>query len=96
MKMHVLVYGRDVDEDVIAALKKAGITAYTKMQEVCGEGVETEPRLGTRIWPGTNNVLFVAMPDEQIPVFRDIVVRLKASHPRARIRGFTLPLEESF
>jgi hypothetical protein len=96
MKMHLLVYGRDVDEEVIAALKKAGILAYTKMEEVCGEGLETEPRLGTRIWPGRNNVLFIAMTDEHLAGFKDLVLQLKSKHPRAGIRGFTLPLEESF
>jgi len=96
MKMHLLVYGRDVDDEVIAALKKAGIAAYTKMEEACGEGKDTEPRLGTHIWPGTNNILFIAMSDEQIDAFRELVMQLKAQYPRAGIRGFMLPLEESF
>ena len=41
---------------------------YTKMKEGHGVGSETEPKLGTHIWPGANNVLFVAVRNEEVPV----------------------------
>ncbi|HPP81730.1 MAG TPA: hypothetical protein PLQ43_12690 [Deltaproteobacteria bacterium] len=42
MKMVFVVYSRAADYDVIKALKDAGITAYTKMERACGEGLETD------------------------------------------------------
>ena len=94
MKMYLLIYGSEADEEIVAALKHVGIRAYTKMVEVRGEGTETEPKLGTRVWPGKNNVLFMALPDEEIVHIDDLLRRLKVEHPRAGIRGFVLPLEE--
>ena len=59
MKMFLIIYCEAADEDVIAALKEAGIHGYTKMVEARGEGTETEPKLGTHCWPGKNNVMLM-------------------------------------
>ncbi|MEN6319849.1 MAG: PG0541 family transporter-associated protein [Syntrophaceae bacterium] len=94
MKMFLIVYSNAADTYVIAALKKAGIAQYTKMEEVHGEGIETEPKLGTHTWPGENNALFVAVPNEKVFLLTDILKQLKNEHPRAGVRGFILPMEE--
>jgi hypothetical protein len=95
MKMFLLIYGEAADEYVIAALKEAGIKAYTKMVEARGEGTETEPKLGTHFWPGKNNVLLMAVADDQITRITDKIKEIKADHPRAGVRSFILPMEES-
>ncbi|MHB8769567.1 MAG: PG0541 family transporter-associated protein [Syntrophales bacterium] len=95
MKMFLIIYCEAADEDVIAALKEAGIRGYTKTVEARGEGTETEPKLGTHCWPGKNNVLFMALPDEDIPRITERVRRLKQEHPRAGVRSFILPMEEN-
>ena len=94
MKMFLIVYSREADEDVLAAFKSTGITGYTKMQEVRGEGKETEPKLGTHIWPGMNNLLFLVLENDQVLPISDLIKRLKQEHPRAGIKGFVIPLED--
>ncbi len=96
MKMCLIVYSQAADYEVVSQLKKAGIRRYTKMQEARGEGDETEPKLGTHTWPGKNNVLLVAIPDEECPVVKDVVRLLKESHPRAGVKAFMIPMEEIF
>ncbi|PKN60269.1 MAG: hypothetical protein CVU53_03955 [Deltaproteobacteria bacterium HGW-Deltaproteobacteria-11] len=95
MKMFMVVYSQAADYDVIAQFKKAGIKRYTKMEQAHGEGDDTEPKLGTHTWPGKNNVLFVAVPSEEIETVRDVVKSLKENHPRAGVKAFMLPMEES-
>jgi hypothetical protein len=95
MKMFMIVYSEAADYDVIAQFKKAGIKRYTKMQEACGEGDETEPKLGTHTWPGKNNVLFVAVPTDEVGNVREVVAFLKEHHPRAGVKAFMLPMEEA-
>jgi hypothetical protein len=95
MKMFLIVYCEAADYDVITAFKQSGIRAYTKMEEARGEGIETEPKLGTHCWPGKNNVLFIAAHDDDVPVVSDVIRRLKKEHPRAGVKGFILPMEES-
>jgi len=80
---------------VTGALKEAGIRAYSKMKEVRGEGIATEPKLGTHCWPGKNDVILAAVEDDQVGAVKEMIVRLKNEHPRAGIKGFILPMEES-
>ena len=94
MKMFLIVYSREADEDILAAFKSSGITEYTKMQEVRGKGKETEPKLGTHIWPGMNNILFLVLEDDDVPQTRNLIIKLKQERPRAGIRGFLIPLED--
>jgi hypothetical protein len=95
MKMFMIIYCEAADEDVIAALKEAGVHGYTKMVEARGEGTETEPKLGTHCWPGKNNILFMALPDHETPTISERIRKLKREHPRAGIRSFVLPMEEN-
>jgi hypothetical protein len=94
MKMFLVIYCEASDEDILAAFKAAGFKAYTKMQGAMGEGPDSEPKLGTHCWPGRNNALFLAVPDEDIASLCDLVKKLKLEHPRAGVKAFTLPLEE--
>ena len=94
MKMFIIVYSRAADYDVISKLKIAGIRGYTKMKDAIGEGTETEPKLGTHCWPGENNVLYIAVQDEESPSVCEVVRQLKESHPRAGVKGFILPMME--
>ncbi len=95
MKMVMIVYSQAADYDVIARFKKAGIKCYTKMEQVHGEGDDTEPKLGTHTWPGKNNVLFMAIPSDQSEAVLGVVKDLKEDHPRAGVRAFMLPMEEN-
>jgi hypothetical protein len=95
MKMFLIIYCEAADEDVIAALKEAGIHGYTKMVEARGEGTETEPKLGTHCWPGKNNVMFMVVADAEVARINERVRLLKEEHPRAGIRSFLMPMEEN-
>lgn len=94
MKMFVVVYAEASDESITRAFKKNGFKSYTKMHGATGEGQETEPKLGTHFWPGKNNTLLMAVPDEDIQRLLELVRELKVKHPRAGLRAFTFPLEE--
>ena len=58
MKMVWVVYEAGIDEDL------AGAT---------GTGRKGH-RFGTQIWPGTNDVLWIALPDEQVAGARGVLV----------------------
>ncbi len=94
MKMLCVIYSREADEQIVSAFKRSGIRGYTKMQEVYGEGQETEPKLGTHIWPGINNVLLVAIEDDEAQQTLELIRELKKEHPRAGLKGYLFPLED--
>jgi len=94
MKMCMLVYVEAADETVVTALKKAGVSGYTKMVEARGEGEQSEPKLGTHIWPGKNNVLFFTLPDGELERVREEIRTLERENPREGIRCFIMPMDE--
>jgi nitrogen regulatory protein PII len=95
MKMLIVVYNDAVDENIIAAFKKAQVKGYTKWRETLGEGDETEPKLGTHYWPGRNNVLAVVLEDEKVLAVTDIIRQLKINYPKSGIKTFILQVEET-
>ncbi len=94
MKMVFVVYSQAADYDIVAAFKQAGIKGYTKVENACGEGTETEPKLGTHTWPGENNVLFLALEESELSATTELIRKLKDRHPRAGVKAFILPMEE--
>ena len=64
------------------------------MKDVSGEGTETEPKLGTHCWPGENNVLYIAVEDDEVQRVCEVIRALRKSHPRAGVKGFILPMVE--
>ncbi|MGE5438515.1 MAG: PG0541 family transporter-associated protein, partial [Bacteroidota bacterium] len=64
MKIAFVIY-RDIYEDrVSTVLEKAGVDFYTEWENVKGKGHKTIPHLGTRAFPGYNNVRMIAFEDE--------------------------------
>jgi nitrogen regulatory protein PII len=94
MKMIIVIYSAAADYDIMSRLKEHGISGYTKLQKVCGEGTETEPKLNTHTWPGDNNMLLIASSDEDANSIINMLGELKKIHVRAGIRGFVMPLTE--
>ena len=94
MKMFFVVYSQAADYEVLGKIKEAGIRGYTKLKEADGEGTETEPKLGTHTWPGENNVLYIAVRDDEVSRVAEVIRQLKIEHPRAGVKGFVLPMEE--
>lgn len=94
MKMFLVVYAESSDESVTDALKQAGFKSYTKMHGATGEGPDSDPKLDTHCWPGRNNTLLLAVPNDDVPCLIGLVKKIKIENPRAGLRAFTFPLEE--
>ena len=94
MKMFVFVYADYFDERITNAFKQADYKQYTKVHGTTGEGEESGAKLNTSYAPGRNNILYIAVPDEEIPNLLEIVRKLKREFPGEGLRAFTYQLEE--
>ena len=94
MKMFVLVYADYFDTRITNEFKQADYKQYTKVHGTTGEGKESGAKLGTSHAPGRNNLLYIAVPDEEMPNLLEIVRRLRRENPDAGFRAFTYQLEE--
>lgn len=64
MRMFLLVYDVDFDDDVMTMLDSLSISGYTKWDRVLGKGKRSEPKLDNAVWPGFNCAVAVIADDE--------------------------------
>lgn len=95
MKMVLAVYNVAVDEEVMEAVREAGVACYTKWPRVVGEGQTTGPRLDDHIWPGANCATLMVVPDELVPKVMSVLQGLRDTIGRTEgVKAFVLNVEQ--
>jgi nitrogen regulatory protein PII len=94
MKMVMLVYNEALDNEVMEILESCSIKNYTKIPEVFGCGAASGTHLGTDIWPGRNNILYVACEEVASNKIIALVKQIRKSLGAEGIKAFIMPLEE--
>ena len=65
-KLLLVFYDSGIEEDMIDLFERLELEGYTQLFEAQGKG-RSGKRFGDQVYPGTNNVAFVALPEEGIP-----------------------------
>jgi hypothetical protein len=87
MKLLIVIYDSGVDESINALLDELKPPGYTKLFGAHGLGGQGL-KLGDVVWPGTNNLLYLALDDHLIPPF---VQRLRQLQAQFRLKpGITI------
>ncbi len=63
LKMVIIAYNEAIDTEVMEMMEKYNLKNYTKVMGVFGRGETSGTHLGNDIWPGRNNLLYVAIPE---------------------------------
>ncbi len=93
MKMMMIVFNEAVDEEVMEVLAGCRLTNYTRLDGVFGRGTGSGTHLGTDIWPGRNNLLLLAVSDEDASRLMTCVGELRRRLKREGVKGFVWNLE---
>ncbi|MDD5291619.1 MAG: hypothetical protein PHY46_00330 [Candidatus Omnitrophica bacterium] len=94
-KMVMITYNEAIDLEVMEVLNSCGIKNYTKTTAVFGKGETSGTHLGNDIWPGRNNILYVACDEKQAKQAISCVKELRKKLGQEGIKAFVLPIEES-
>lgn len=94
MKMVMIAYNEAIDAEVMEVLQHCGLQNYTKIMGVFGKGATSGTHLGNDIWPGRNNLLYVACEDAQAKQLLSCVCQLRKELGKEGVKAFVLPLEE--
>lgn len=94
MKMVMVAYNEAIDMEVMEALDACGLKNYTKVNAAYGKGEISGTHLGNDIWPGRNNILFVACKDDEAKRLIFSVKTLRAKLGQEGIKAFTWNLDE--
>lgn len=93
-KMAMIIYNEAIDNETMEVLAQCGLTNYTKITGTFGRGTTSGIHLGTDIWPGRNNILYVACQETEAKQIIERIKELRKKIGREGIKAFILPLEE--
>jgi len=90
MKLILLVFHADNEEILHEILESRVGAGFTTWGPVYGKGRHSDPRMGTQIWPGENQMLIVALNDEEAETLRDALRKLGETPQGEGIKAFDL------
>ena len=92
-KMVLVIYNEALDLEVMESIE--GIAKnYTKMTAAYGRGESSGTHLGNDIWPGRNNILYVACEEKEAQQVLSCVKELRKKIGHEGVKAFLLPLED--
>jgi nitrogen regulatory protein PII len=94
MKMVMIAYNEAVDDEVMEVLGRCAMKNYTKVTGAFGKGDASGTHHGDDIWPGLNNILYVACDDKQSRQMVGCVKELRKKLGAEGVKAFVFPLEE--
>lgn len=94
MKMVMIVYNEALDQEIMDMLKDCRIVSYSKIVGTFGCGKTSGSHLGTDIWPGLNNILYVACENQEAQAVISQVKGLRKTLGHEGVKVFVLPIEE--
>ncbi len=94
MRMLMIVYNEALDNELMEVLGDFKIQGYTKIPKVFGKGITSGAHLGTDIWPGLNNILYVACQEPDSKRLIQGIKDLRNKAGQEGIKAFVLPLDE--
>jgi nitrogen regulatory protein PII len=94
MKMVMIVYNEAMDSEVFEVLTHCALKNYTKIESVSGKGDSSGTHLGNDVWPGKNNLLYVACEDADAQRLLTCVETLRKNFSQEGIKAFMWPLEK--
>ncbi len=94
LKMVLIAYNEAIDLEVMEALEQSGLKNYTKVMGVFGRGENSGTHLGNDIWPGRNNLLYVAAQEKEAKQLILAIKELRKTLGKEGVKAFILPIEE--
>ena len=94
MKLYLLIYDVDFDEEIMETLAKCCVTGFTKWDRVLGKGARSEPKMDDAVWPGFNCAVAIAMEEENEPTFKEALRETCSRLGEAGIKIYELPIQE--
>ena len=93
--MVMISYNEAIDSEVMDVLERCAMKNYTKVNGVFGKGNASGTHLGNDVWPGRNNLLYIACDDVQAKQMLACIKELRKKLGSEGVKAFVLPLEEA-
>ncbi|MDO9572791.1 MAG: hypothetical protein Q7J37_02775 [Candidatus Omnitrophota bacterium] len=94
MKMVMISYNEAIDDEAMETLGNCMLKNYTKIMGTFGKGDMSGTHLGDDIWPGRNNILYIACQDNEAKQLVSCVKELSKKLGKEGIKAFAWSLDE--
>lgn len=94
MKMAMIAYNEAMDMEVMEVLENCAAKSYTKIMGVYGKGALSGVHMGNDIWPGKNNILYIACDSDKAAQLVSCVRILRQKIGKEGIKAFMWNLDE--
>ena len=94
MKMVMVTYNEAVDDEVMEIVNGCGPQNYSKIRRTFGKGTNSKTHMGNDVWPGLNNILYIACEDAQADQIIIGIDNLRKSLSKEGVKAFVMPLEQ--
>lgn len=94
--MYLILYPKELEDEIVAALESTGVPGYTEMPKMIGRGRHVR-HFDNPVWPGATGCIFTVLPPREartalLPTFRTLAADLEArSHGLYGLHIFSLP-----
>ncbi len=93
-QMVMMVYNEAMDLEVMDGIERCGLKNFTKICGVYGRGETSGTHLGSEIWPGKNNLLYIACCQEGAQKLLELTKKLRGQLGKEGIKAFVWDLSE--
>lgn len=94
MKIVFIAYGQNLDDEVTDILVDNMIANFTKWKRVGGVGQSSGVHRGKAPWPKLNNVMMLALGEDEATKVMDGVRQMRRSRGASGVKAFLVPCEE--
>lgn len=93
-RMVMIVYNEAIDLEVMEVMAKCPVKNYTKITGVYGSGETSGTHMGDDIWPGRNNILYVACNETEADKLVSCVKALRTKLGKEGVKAFVWELKD--
>jgi hypothetical protein len=93
MKMLLLIYDVDFDEEVMETLTTCCVAGYTKWDRVMGKGERSDPKFDDAVWPGFNCAVMMGVDEALEQAMFEALTSLHKKMGGKALKVFSWPLE---
>jgi hypothetical protein len=79
MKLLTIIYDSSIEASMAELLEALEVPGLTQIRDVFGRGGRG-PKANTPVFPGTNNIALISLPDEDVPRIQRAIRRLQTSY----------------
>jgi hypothetical protein len=92
--MVMISYNEAIDMEIMEVLEGCVMKNYTKILGVFGKGNTSGIHSGDDIWPGRNNILYVACEEKDASKILNCTKELRKKMGREGVKAFVWDLED--